>query len=279
MPSETAENKTEPIEVFISYSWTSDEYIDWVRELAEELMQNGIFVHLDEWTLKEGDDKYVYMENMVTNPKIKKVIILCDKRYQEKADDREGGVGTESTIIAPKIYEDVKEKAGKQKFIPVITRRYDAEGNDNPDGKEYMPAFIAGRKYVDFSNENHRADNMEQLIRTIYEKPLRVPPPLGKTPSYILDDNRTNLGTSARFTRAMDLVRNEKPQALGAVKEYFSTLSENMKAFDLKNPSIVSTDIIVDRIQERVCLDEYKYGQLQNFCRRIQRLPRYRFEC
>jgi len=129
--------------IFISYSWSSNDYVDEVRELAEELASNAMEVELDQWSLKEGDDKFVYMEQMVNDPTIDKVIILLDKKYKEKADGREGGVGTETTIMTPKVYADVVEKRGKQKFIPVVMER-DAE-----TGKEFVPTFLDGRKYID----------------------------------------------------------------------------------------------------------------------------------
>lgn len=68
--TEIDQNKTVPPEVFISYCWTDPEYVDWVRELAEELQENNIKVHLDQWLLREGDNKFVYMERMVTDSQI-----------------------------------------------------------------------------------------------------------------------------------------------------------------------------------------------------------------
>src|SRR2546423_9682763 len=93
--------------VFISYSWTSDEYADWVRGLAAKLRDNSVDVVLDRWRLRPGQDKYAFMEQMVTDPEIKKVLVMCDKRYAERADRREGGVGTESTIISQEVYNQV----------------------------------------------------------------------------------------------------------------------------------------------------------------------------
>jgi len=69
-------------------------------ELAERLTSDGIYVILDVWELKAGHDKYSFMEKMVTDPHVQKVLVICDKVYQEKADDRRGGVGTESQLIS-----------------------------------------------------------------------------------------------------------------------------------------------------------------------------------
>lgn len=79
--------------VFISYSWTSMEFQQRVRELAESLRQDGIDVKLDLWDLKDGQDKYAFMEQCVTDPDIDKVLIICDSGYAAKADRRQGASG------------------------------------------------------------------------------------------------------------------------------------------------------------------------------------------
>ena len=48
--------------VFISYSWSSDEL---VLDLANRLVAHGVDVVLDKWDLKEGNDKYEFMERCV----------------------------------------------------------------------------------------------------------------------------------------------------------------------------------------------------------------------
>src|SRR5450631_3686414 len=47
----------------------------------------------------EGHDSIAFMEKMVTDPTVEKVIIVSDRVYAEKADGRRGGVGTEAQII------------------------------------------------------------------------------------------------------------------------------------------------------------------------------------
>jgi len=48
--------------VFISYAWASEDYRLKVRSFATDLMGNGIDVLLDQWSLKEGNDTYAFME-------------------------------------------------------------------------------------------------------------------------------------------------------------------------------------------------------------------------
>ena len=91
--------------LFISYSWTSPDHEQWVEHLARELRDSGIDVVLDKWDLKEGHDAHAFMEKMVTDDEINKVALICDQAYVEKADRREGGVGTEAQIISGSIYE------------------------------------------------------------------------------------------------------------------------------------------------------------------------------
>ncbi len=103
--------------VFISYSWTSPDYEQRVMDLATRLSSDGVRVIIDKWDLKEGQDKYAFMERMVTDDDVSKVLMLCDREYGEKANGRLGGVGTESQIISSEIYD----KVDQEKFVPVVT--------------------------------------------------------------------------------------------------------------------------------------------------------------
>ena len=91
--------------VFISYSWSSPEHEQRVLNIAKELVENGVDTIIDKWSLREGDDADAFMEQMVSDPDIQKVLIICDKMYSEKSDKRKGGAGTETQIISRKIYE------------------------------------------------------------------------------------------------------------------------------------------------------------------------------
>jgi SEFIR domain-containing protein len=159
---------------FISYSWSLPEHQQWVLDLATSLRDNGVDVRLDKWDLKEGHDAIAFMESMVTDDAIKKVIVVLDRVYAEKADGRQGGVGTETQIMTPHIYKQVDQN----KFVGVISER-------DADGKPFLPTFYQSRLYIDLSQADTYAENFEQLIRWIFDKPAYPKPKLGKPPAFL----------------------------------------------------------------------------------------------
>lgn len=170
--------------VFISYSWHPEENKIRVQRLAERLMQDGVNVILDIWDLKHGHDKYVFMEQMVKDPDIKKVLVICNEDYALKADARKGGVGTESTIMSGDIYS----LAEQTKFIPILM--------EWKNGKPCLPTFLKSRMYIDMSRNYIYELGYDQLLRDIYSKPLLRKPALGKMPSYLDADEPVLLSTA-----------------------------------------------------------------------------------
>ena len=130
--------------LFISYSWSNPEHEQWVVDLAEQLVESGIEVILDKWDLKEGHDAIAFMEKMVTDPAIKKVAIICDEIYAQKADNRAGGVGTETQIISREVYE----KSSQDKFVAVLSKK-------DANGKPCLPTYYSSRIYIDLSDQDH----------------------------------------------------------------------------------------------------------------------------
>jgi len=167
--------------VFMSYSWAIE---DKVLELSERLVSNGVDVVLDKWDLKEGQDKYVFMEQAVSNPEITRVLILCDTSYVEKANARAGGVGDETVIISPEIYGNVKQ----EKFIPII---FEKDENNKP----YLPAYIKSRIYIDLSNEDNYETQYEKLLRNLHGKPEYSKPKLGNAPEWLNEEEDVSLST------------------------------------------------------------------------------------
>ena len=149
-----------------------------VLELAKRLMGHGVEVVLDKWDLKEGQDKYQFMERCVNDPDITKVLIVCDKQYANKANNRTGGVGDETVIISSEIYGNMQQ----EKFIPIIAEK-------DEDGRPCVPTYIKSRIYIDLSDENSYEAEYEKLLRNIYDKPLISKPKLGKRPEWLEEEN------------------------------------------------------------------------------------------
>lgn len=204
--------------LFISYCWSTPDHEQWVVDLATELTESGIEVILDKWDLREGHDAVAFMEKMVTDPTIAKVVIVCDRAYADKADGRKGGVGTETQIISREVYEQTSQ----DKFVAVIAER-------DESGKPFLPTYYKSRIYIDLSESDRYADNFERLVRWVFDKPLFVKPEIGKPPVFITEASPTTLGTSALAKRAIDGVKNDKAYARGALDEYLTTFSANFE--------------------------------------------------
>ncbi len=187
--------------VFISYSWTSSAHCDLIRSYAERLRDDGVDTILDQWDLSEGQDKYAFMEKMVTDDSVTHVLIFSDQQYTAKADARKAGVGTESQIMSKEVYDKVDQK----KFIPLVCEW-------NAEGEPYLPAFFHPRKWIDFSTPEKVNDNWEQLLRALYGKPLHAKPALGKPPSYLSEnEQREALPTLGKFATLKEAILNNKP--------------------------------------------------------------------
>lgn len=160
--------------VFISYSWSGAEHEQFVMELATALRTHGVDAILDKWRLKPGQDKYAFMESMVTDPSVVKVLVLCDRQYQEKANKRTGGVGTESQIISQELYSKVQQT----KFIPVVCERGEKD-------EDFLPVFMKGRIYVDLSSDERYGEGLDELLRQVFDQPLYPEPLLGEAPAFL----------------------------------------------------------------------------------------------
>lgn len=204
--------------VFISYSWHPEKNKIWVQRLAERLIQDGVNVKLDVWDLKHGHDKYVFMEQMVKDSDIKKVLVICNEDYARKADDRTGGVGTESTIMSSDIYS----LAEQTKFIPILVEK--------KNGEPCLPTFLKSRMYIDMSSNDIYELGYDQLLRDIYEKPLLRKPALGKMPSYLETDEPVLLSTAQEQRMLKEKVA-ESTNLQTWIAKYCDKLIESLDQF------------------------------------------------
>ncbi len=162
--------------MFVSYSWTDQAHIDWVIQLATDLRNLGVETIIDRWHLREGQDAHSFMESMVRSGEVTKAILVCDRKYVDRANARKGGVGAESQIVTATIFADV----GQTKFVAVVRE-------SNEDGSPALPNFLTSRIFVDFRDDSLYSERLQQLVRWAFDKPLYHEPEVGPRPAF-LDD-------------------------------------------------------------------------------------------
>ena len=218
--------------VFISYSWHPKENQIRVQQLAERLSSDGVHVIIDIWDLQDGQDKNKFMEQMVANPEVKKVLLICTKEYSEKANARKGGVGIESTIVSEEIYTN----ADQTKFIPVV---YEYE-NDKP----CVPFFAKSRIFVDLSSDEKFEGGYDQLLRDIYDKPRFQRPPIGKMPSYLAADNPVMLPTSNKVKGIKSAIMAANPNTHLLIRDYLDLFLSSLIDYKIDYHTITNSNFI-----------------------------------
>lgn len=226
-----SEGEQNPVRTFVSYSWTSPAHETWVLDLATRLRADGVDVVLDKWDLKPGHDAYKFMEQMVTDATVTKVVMICDAAYAEKANARAGGVGTESQIISPELYS----KSTQDKFAAAITECDD-------EGVVCVPAFYKGRIYFDFSRGEDYESQYESLLRWIVDKPRFVKPDLGRLPQHLASPDAPQLSTEPKFRRAREALREGAGNARGLFQEFCDIFSSELEKLRIQRAEDVEFD-------------------------------------
>jgi hypothetical protein len=233
--------------IFISYSWSTLKHEEWVVRLAERLVVDGVDVVLDKWDLKAGQDKHTFMESMVQSPDISKVLMICDKKYAEKANNKTGGVGTETQIISPEIYNNIAQ----EKFIPIVAER-------DENGKEYLPTFLKSRIYFDLTSGSFEPE-YDKLLRNIFGRPSYSKPQIGKAPSYLFEDKVSTYKTIS-IIRSFDTQIEKNPKRINNIAhDFFDEYYESLKLFGIGNSSTgydETCKLIIDNL--------HKYDELKD---------------
>ena len=168
-PQQSAENVRDPSvpNVFISYSHDTSEHKQWVLKFAMNLAEKGIHVMLDQWDLRPGSDLAAYMNKSVRSAD--RVLMICTKKYTEKANGGIGGVGYEQMIVSGELLREL----GTSKFIPVVRQTVSP-----PD----LPTAFGSRIFINMNDGPHLESEWETLLRELHGVPETTRPPIGKSP-------------------------------------------------------------------------------------------------
>jgi len=166
--SQSAEPMTEQPKVFISYSWDSDDHKNWVKNLADQLIANGVDVILDQYDCPPGSNFPYFMEQSVENAQ--KTLLILSENYKQKADGRVRGVGYEISIISAEVYA---QEVGERKFIPILRQG---------DHRSATPIFMRSIAPIGMQQDADFDNNFDLLLKTIFDFSEKPPP--GKPPVF-----------------------------------------------------------------------------------------------
>ncbi len=166
--------------VFISYSWEDDQHNNWVKQLADRLIENGVDTTLDQYDLKCGDRLSHFMEREISWSDF--VLIICTEIYKRKADAREAGVGYEGHIISAQLYNGEDER----KFIPILRQG---------SFRTAYPEYLSGKKGIVLTAETSK-ESYEMSFQELLEALFKIDrkPILGQPPSFFSESEKNHSG-------------------------------------------------------------------------------------
>lgn len=169
----TAAAPRAPIRVFISYTRTSPEHAQWVKNLAKFLRANGIDARLDAWHLRLGMDVAQWMCNELDQAE--RVILICNEEYARRADGRHGGVGWEIRLVHGDLL--LGQATNPEKYIAVVRTSVAEDG---------LPGFLKSSYYLHWPPAGSDDGSLQEtLLRAIYQKAEEAPP-IGQPPAFVL---------------------------------------------------------------------------------------------
>ena len=137
--------------VFISYSWETDEHKEWVHKLAADLSEE-FEIRIDQ-ELPLGLELTSFMESSIASSD--KVLIIATPIYKKKADNRERGVGYETSLIT----DEIVTLQNQIKFIPLIK---------SGSKETSYPRYLGSRKGLDMTDDAKYQENLEILKRNLH---------------------------------------------------------------------------------------------------------------
>jgi hypothetical protein len=146
------------VRVFISHTSKAEEAVEWVKALALYLIDQGIQARLDRFHLRRGMDLQQWMCNELSMAR--KVIVVCDEAYKQKADGRLGGVGWETMIIQG----DIASLPPDSTKYQVVVRASDLEKG--------LPLYLRTRYAFHASDKTQDRVFKEELVKELLDLPL-----------------------------------------------------------------------------------------------------------
>lgn len=183
------------VQIFISYSWDSEDHKQWVQKLADDLTESlpDLDVEYDQRGMDHRVDRNQYMESGIFGSDA--VLAIITKNYTEKANARQGGVGRETAMAAERHWIELDSKSKTR--ILAIKRE---------DGAN-APRYLASSLYFDFTCDESYATQLSELKNELEVIGSQLAEQLAGTKSTLLEGSGViSEGNDYSFTRTDDLL-------------------------------------------------------------------------
>jgi len=204
-------------QVFISYAHTNKNHKNRVKDMAKELIRNGVDVILDDWDFEKGSDLNLKMEKSVTKSDI--TLIIGDKYYVDKANNREDGVGKESIILSDYYVKNLKKE--DYKILYAFTEKDDM-------GNPILPNYMLANNSFDMTDETNDFQTAEEIARTIYGVPIELKPKLQPIPDFLEKNNMSSIKKIKKMNKIDNRLLDEFIKDL---KKELTDLDEEYKKY------------------------------------------------
>jgi len=159
-----------PAKVFISYSHDSDEHMERVLSLADQLRASGIDAMVDQYVHDPEDGWQVWTETQMRDADL--VLVVCTETYLKRAERREEpGIGHGAIWEIAVGYDFLYDQGMKnKKLVPVVFDKAD---------RAYIPKPL--KSYTNYCIADDQG--YLELYRRLTDQPFITIPELGKMES------------------------------------------------------------------------------------------------
>lgn len=237
-------------DVFVTYSWDSEEHNTQVISFVNYLRQNGFHAEMDRSVSQNHSaiDFRKMMHRGMTD--YKKVIIVLSKGYKEKAHEFRGGVGTEYSLIikdieqSPKKYILATFENISDEIIPLEFREREIVYLGNSQNFNTLYAKLLDENLIDFSEVSGTKPNIvKQVIKEFQHQKQRKEGLVGLLQEVLNADVPAEYPTEGQLTVGVIL----NPETISEFKEYektgWITLESNGNSMSLGSGNKIGNSI------------------------------------
>jgi hypothetical protein len=157
--------------VFISYSYDSEEQIDRVLGLSDHLRSDGVDCHIDQYEQSPPKGWYLWMIEKIEEADF--VLTVCTPQYLRRfRANEENGIGMGVTWEGSVITQELYSQSGKNsKYIPIIFEKQDTSS---------IPHMLRSSTRYNLGDSK----GYELLYRHLTNQPEIIRPELGEVHKY-----------------------------------------------------------------------------------------------